>query len=236
LNYLAHILLSGSSSQRRIGGFIADFVKGLRLDGYPEEIRQGIMLHRHIDTFTDAHPLVREACALLRPYFGRYTGIFLDVFYDYFLAKNWERFCGVSLPRFAASFYVALLRSYRYLPLTVKRFAWHFILTNRLGRYAHPAGVRQALQIMSDNSSLPPMSSEAIRILHAHEAALEQNFLQLFPQLLEFAAAKTCRLRSARLSPPPTSAAYSSQLSVLNDETGSPSVPNKSPTTKSLKA
>ncbi|MDR3365649.1 MAG: ACP phosphodiesterase [Prevotellaceae bacterium] len=188
MNYLAHILLSGGSAQRRTGGFIADFVKGSRLTGYPEEIRQGIVLHRRIDAFTDAHPLVRESRALLRPYFGRYAGIFLDVFYDYFLAKNWERFCGVSLTRFAASFYVAMLRSYRWLPLPVRSFAWHFILTNRLGRYAHPAGVRRALQIMGAYTSLPQMSDEALQILHSHEKELEQNFLQFFPQLLEFAA------------------------------------------------
>jgi acyl carrier protein phosphodiesterase len=188
LNYLAHILLSGGSAPRRVGGFIADFVKGGRLHGFPEEIRQGIVLHRRIDAFTDAHPLVREARALLRPYFGRYAGIFLDIFYDHLLAKNWQRFSGVSLARFAASFYVTLLRSYRWLPLPVKSFAWHFILTNRLGRYAHPAGVRRALQIMSAYSSLPPMSNEAIQILRRHEKELEQNFLQFFPQLQKMAA------------------------------------------------
>jgi acyl carrier protein phosphodiesterase len=186
LNYLAHILLSGDSAQRRTGGFIADFVKGGRLNCFPEEIRQGITLHRHIDTFTDAHPLVREARALLRPYFGRYAGIFLDIFYDYFLAKNWKRFSDVSLARFAVSFYASMLHSYRWLPLPVKSFAWRFILTHRLGRYAHTAGVRQTLQIMSRYSSLPQMSDEAIQILRRHEKELEQNFLQFFPQLQDY--------------------------------------------------
>jgi acyl carrier protein phosphodiesterase len=186
LNYLAHILLSGGNAQRRTGGFIADFVKGSRLDYFPEEIRRGIMLHRRIDMFTDAHPLVREAQALLRPYFGRYTGIFLDVFYDYFLAKNWRQFSAVSLTRFAVSFYASLLRYYRWLPLTVQSFVWHFILTNRLGRYAHPKGIQQALWIMSRYSSLPQMSHEAVQILHKHEKELEQNFLKFFPQLQEY--------------------------------------------------
>jgi acyl carrier protein phosphodiesterase len=186
LNYLAHILLSGDSAQRRTGGFIADFVKGSRLERFPDEIRRGIVLHRRIDTFTDAHPLVREACALLRPYFGRYAGIFLDVFYDYFLAKNWKLFSGVSLTRFALSFYVALLRSYRWLPLTVKSFVWHFIFTNRLGRYAHLEGIRQALWIMGRYSSLPQVSGEAVQILRKHEEELEQNFLKFFPLLQEY--------------------------------------------------
>ncbi|MDR0711563.1 MAG: ACP phosphodiesterase [Prevotellaceae bacterium] len=183
MNYLAHILLSGDNAQRRTGGFIADLVKGSRLSYLPNEIRQGIVLHRRIDTFTDAHPLAQEARALLRPYFGRYAGVFLDVFYDYFLAKNWKTFSDVSLTRFALSFYVAMLQSYRWLPLLVKSFAWHFILTNRLGRYAHPEGIRRTLQIMASYSSLPQMSREAVEILRKHEKELEQNFMQLFPQL-----------------------------------------------------
>ncbi len=186
MNYLAHILLSGNNAQRQLGGFIADFVKGNNLLArYPDNVREGIVLHRHVDTFTDRHPLVRASRALLRPYFGRYSGIFLDVFYDYFLAKNWRRFSGVPLRRFAYRFYLGLIWHRRWLPLPVKGFLWHFIGTNRLCRYATLSGVERALWIMGNYSSLPQMSGEAIQILLRHEPELERNFLEFFPQLQE---------------------------------------------------
>ncbi|MDR2938196.1 MAG: ACP phosphodiesterase [Prevotellaceae bacterium] len=197
MNYLAHILLSGNNAQRQVGGFIADFVKGNRFEHFPEHIRQGIVLHRRVDAFTDEHPLVREARALLRPYFGRYAGIFLDIFYDYFLAKNWHRFAppssgwrkfsNTSLKYFAYRFYANLVWSRRWLPISVKGFLWHFIGTNRLCKYAAKSGVQRALWIMGTYSSLPQMSEEAIQILQKHEVELEKNFLIFFPILQEYA-------------------------------------------------
>ena len=54
MNYLAHIFLSGSSPKSRIGGFVADAVKG-RYDNYPLAMQLGIWLHRKVDEFTDNH-------------------------------------------------------------------------------------------------------------------------------------------------------------------------------------
>ena len=60
MNYLAHTFLSGDSDQVRIGNFIGDYVKGSDFNFYPEGIKKGIILHRHIDYFTDNHPVVQE--------------------------------------------------------------------------------------------------------------------------------------------------------------------------------
>jgi acyl carrier protein phosphodiesterase len=61
MNVLAHIYLSGDSEQIIIGNYIGDYVKGREYLKYPELIRKGIILHRHIDAFTDNHPVVHEA-------------------------------------------------------------------------------------------------------------------------------------------------------------------------------
>jgi acyl carrier protein phosphodiesterase len=61
MNYLAHIYLSGESDLVTIGNFMADGIKGKDYKKYPVEIQIGILLHRHIDTFTDAHKTVRKA-------------------------------------------------------------------------------------------------------------------------------------------------------------------------------
>ena len=44
-----------------IGNFIADHIKGNKYEGFSKEIQQGIFLHREIDTFTDAHAIVRKS-------------------------------------------------------------------------------------------------------------------------------------------------------------------------------
>ena len=62
MNFLAHSYLSFSEEQL-VGNMIADFVKNRDVARLPESIQKGIKLHRAIDTFTDAHPLIHEAKA-----------------------------------------------------------------------------------------------------------------------------------------------------------------------------
>ena len=42
MNFLAHLYLSGNNDDLLIGNFIADSVKGLKKNGYPDGIKAGI--------------------------------------------------------------------------------------------------------------------------------------------------------------------------------------------------
>jgi acyl carrier protein phosphodiesterase len=55
-----------------------------QFETYPQEIQNGITLHRAIDTFTDAHPILEKVQKLHSD-----TTIMLVYcrFYDHFLAK-----------------------------------------------------------------------------------------------------------------------------------------------------
>jgi acyl carrier protein phosphodiesterase len=186
LNYLAHIYLSGSDSRMKIGNFIGDFVKGSQLDAHPPRIREGIVLHRKIDSFTDSHQVVRETVVLLRPAFGRYSGIIADMYFDYFLAVNFSDYAGKRLNTFAFRFYFDLLIYYRYLPTRVKRFVFHFIGTNRLHQYSTLDGLKSSLEIMS-NHKVPAINPDkTIDFLIQNHDELEMRFHQFFPDLVQF--------------------------------------------------
>ena len=60
MNYLAHSYLSFSHEQL-VGNMIADFIKNREREFLPSEIQKGIKLHRAIDTFTDAHPVIHQS-------------------------------------------------------------------------------------------------------------------------------------------------------------------------------
>jgi acyl carrier protein phosphodiesterase len=187
LNYLAHIYLSGTDSRVQVGNFIGDFVKGSQLNAYPENIRHGIVLHRKIDSFTDSHPVVRETIALLRPTFGRYSGIIVDMYFDYFLANNFSDYVRQkSLDKFAFRFYLATLVNYRYLPERVKGFIFHFILTNRLSKYSKLAGLKDSLEIMANHKVPAIHPEETITFLIQNHDELEKLFYQFFPDLVVY--------------------------------------------------
>ena len=190
MNYLAHIFLSGDNRKIQIGNFVGDAVKGHAYKKFSPDFRKGILLHRAIDDYTDHHPLVREAIELPRGEFGRYAGVITDIFFDYFLATGFRRYTGKSLRRFAFGFYASLIVNYRYLPERFKGFLWHFILTNRLVKYASLAGIRRSLEIMVEYKNLGVDPDKAIGFLAANRVQLQGIFERFFPDVQEMSRVK----------------------------------------------
>lgn len=84
-----------------------------------------------------------------RETFGRYSAVVNDILFDYFLASRFQDYAGLPLKRFSRRFYTALAWNYRHLPERFQGFIWHFILTDRLCRYASLTGIQQSLEIMT---------------------------------------------------------------------------------------
>ena len=87
MNYLAHSFLAFSDEQI-VGQFLEDVIPNRDRYSYPIEIQEGITLHREVDTFTDAHPSISEAKKIFSPLVRLYSGAFVDVSMDYFLANS----------------------------------------------------------------------------------------------------------------------------------------------------
>lgn len=186
MNYLAHIFLSGPDPQLQLGNFIGDAVKGNAYQNYPSAIADGIRLHRAIDTFTDRHPAIREAVQSLRPSFGRYSAVLLDIYFDFLLASRFDRFSDIPLKRFTRRFYGTMIRKRRYLPDRIRRFMWHFIGTDRLGRYGTKKGIRESLEIMTGVGRIKISPVTAIEYLDKHESELWAVFEPFFGELQVF--------------------------------------------------
>jgi acyl carrier protein phosphodiesterase len=123
LNYLAHAYLSFNDPEILVGNLISDFVKGKKKFDYPPAIQQGIMLHRFIDTYTDEHPATKEAKEIFRPHYRLYSGAFVDVVFDHFLARDENEFTENALFDFSRQVY-ALLENYQ--PWFPEKFAMMF--------------------------------------------------------------------------------------------------------------
>jgi acyl carrier protein phosphodiesterase len=185
MNFLAHIYLSGDHDHIKIGNFIGDYVKGKKYLEYPVNIQKGILLHRGIDDYTDKSEIPREVATYLKPYYRRYAGILVDLFYDHFLAKNWSVFSDTNLEHFINQFYRLLQANYDILPKRVQNFLPHMIYHNRLLSYSRIEGIRHALEIMTRNTSLPDETTEALRVLENYYDIFNDNFMEFFPQLID---------------------------------------------------
>ncbi|WP_016775716.1 ACP phosphodiesterase [Anaerophaga thermohalophila] len=183
MNYLAHLYLSGDDAKLLVGNFIGDYVKGRRFTRYSGVMQTGILLHRHIDSFTDNHPVFQQSSSVFRDGYRRYAGVVCDIIYDHFLAANWRVYSEVDLHSFVVRAHRILMQHYFSLPSKVKQFLPFLIKSRRLENYQHIEGVEKTLNIMSANSSLPDKTSFALKQLQSHYDELQQQFSEFMPEI-----------------------------------------------------
>jgi len=186
LNYLAHIYLSGTRDEILVGNFIGDYVKGFELGRYTELIRKGIMLHRHIDSFTDTNIIVKRSKTRIIEKYHKYSGIIIDIFYDHFLVANWHSYSLVSLDEFVLKVHGVLNRYIDSLPEGVKLFLPSFIKNNWIQKYSTIEGIEDVLHRMSARTTLPEETEFAIRILREEYDKFDSEFSAFFPALISY--------------------------------------------------
>lgn len=190
MNFLAHIYLSGEKPLVKVGNFMADSIHGKKYLNYPDEIQKGILLHRWIDTFTDAHPTVRKSTKKLHANYSHYSGVIVDIFYDHFLAKNWKNYSKVPLDTFANDFYDLLGIHYEILPLHVKKLMPYMIADNWLLNYANKDGIARVLNGMNRRTQNISKMNLAIVELERHYDEFEAEFTSFFDELIVFSKHK----------------------------------------------
>lgn len=190
MNFLAHLYLSGNSEKIKVGNFIADFVKGKQYLNFDDDIVKGIQLHRAIDDFTDTHHIVKDASALLKPDFGRYASVIIDVFYDHFLAINWKIFTQVNLTDFAEDSYQTLEKHEDILPQRVQNFLPSMQKDNWLVRYADFEGIERSLEGLSRRSKFASNLEKAVDNLERDYEQFNESFKLFFPEIINFTKEK----------------------------------------------
>lgn len=194
MNFLAHIYLSGNDEEIIIGNFIADGIKGKRYLNYPSKIAKGILLHREIDTFTDAHPTVRLSTAKLHENHSHYSGVIVDVFYDHFLAKNWSKYHPEPLEDFVQNFYTLIENNYSKLPSRIQNMMPYMISQNWLSSYATIEGIDKILNQMSQRTRKIGHLDTAVVELQEFYSEFETEFTSFFEELQIFTKQKLLEL------------------------------------------
>lgn len=186
MNYLAHLFLSEGTPESLIGNLLGDFVKGRAINLYPEAIIKGIDLHRKVDSYTDAHAIVRSSKSLVCSHRSRFSGVLIDVFYDHFLAKNWRQYSAVPLRDFARGVYQVLQDSRDILPESLQQVMPTIIGRDLLCSYQDIEGIDIALNRMSARIKRINNLAGGVADLTANYQQLESDFRAFFPDLISY--------------------------------------------------
>jgi acyl carrier protein phosphodiesterase len=194
MNFLAHSYLSFHEPEILIGNMISDFVKGRKKFDYPEAIQKGIQLHRDIDTLTDDHAATKEAKLFLKPAVGLYSGAFIDVVYDHFLALDQQQFVQVNLHEHCSNTYEVLHENKDLLPTKFQMMLPYMTSQNWLFNYQHLKGIENSFGGVARRATYLNSSSEAFGLFKENYAELQKCYNAFFPQVKAFAFTELQRL------------------------------------------
>ncbi len=144
------------------------------------------MLHRKIDSFTDAHPIVRQSKRRLHEQYGHFDGIIIDVFYDHFLAKNWNQFATTSLTQTEQDFLKLMDANLGLLPQSVKDILPYMKQQLWLSSYATKEGIQKVLNGINKRTKGKSKMDLAIADLELHYTKLEDDFNLFFADLRQY--------------------------------------------------
>lgn len=191
MNHLAHFFLARRSAEAVVGAFLGDFVKGkIQADEFPEEMRVEIMVHRHIDAFTDSDARILRSKELFINTRRRFAGIALDVAFDHFLARNWDIYANESLRGFTQNVYADLNRNLHYFPPNFQTFLPRMIADDWLASYKDFERVKFSLQRMSLRVRGGESLAQAFDEIKANYDFFDELFKEFFPRLQDFVIEK----------------------------------------------
>jgi acyl carrier protein phosphodiesterase len=190
MNFLAHIYLSFDDDEITLGNFIADSIRGNKYKHLPDRVQKGILLHRKIDTYTDAHAIPKISSKRLHLNYSHYSRVIVDIFYDHFLAKNWNRYSEVPLDVFVERFYDLLEDNFTILPQGVQRMMPYMISDNWIYNYSKMEGIGRVLNGMNRRTKNKSKMNFAIIDLEEHYEDFEKEFTEFFEDLIIFSRHK----------------------------------------------
>lgn len=186
MHFLAHLYLSGESSSLIVGNFIGEIKTITDPSGFRPDIQEGILLQKLIDEFTNQHEAVIRSRERLNSKYSKYSDFIIDVFYDHFLALNWEAYSSVSLEEFTCSRYDILVENMDLMPYKAKGILPVMAKSNWMNKFRTIGGVHQTIKEMDMRSTKLTHTLLATEDLLANYKEFVNDFNEFFPSLIEF--------------------------------------------------
>ncbi len=184
MNYLAHLFLAQPTADSYFGNLLGDFQRGVNLNDFPAAVRRGVANHIHVDRFTDNHALVKHAKTLVSARRRRYAGIMLDILFDHFLIKHWQRYSNQSLSSFCQHAYQRLDSRVYNMPQRMQNVVNSMLEHRWLTNCTSLSGVDKALDRTADRIRFRHRFHGSIEEVYLHYAEFEKAFTVFFPQLM----------------------------------------------------
>ena len=186
MNYLAHLALSNRQMPLMLGNFVADDMPRKEEHLVPKEIWEGVLLHRHIDQYTDEHASFKAAVDRLRPLHRKYAPVVIDILNDHLLSLNWRHYFSEDESDFHDFVYNGFSNTVHKLPPLTSLHVQSLLQYKYLKAYGEIKGMRNVLARMDRRTNFPSDFKAAIDHLYVDFEFYEDRFNELFSELMNY--------------------------------------------------
>jgi acyl carrier protein phosphodiesterase len=186
MNFLGHLYFSNNNIELMYANLYGDHIKGRNLGHLPNVVQKGIELHRSIDNYIDHHPKVIELMHQLYPELPKVTGIAIDLFFDYLLAKNWDNYHSHPFEIFLHEFYSYepiywndYSNEYKEFIVKMRTFKW-------MNYYKEFEGLKKSCEGVSARLSFPNELVNAPNVFLKHEKIITSCFKEYMKEAIHF--------------------------------------------------
>lgn len=189
MNHFAHLVLSQPTVESAVGNLLGDFARGIDQQALGPGVYAGLLNHRAVDRFTDAHSGVGAMKNLFSPARRRFAGIALDIYFDHLLLLHWRRFEQRDLEGLIIEFYQRLDAGQGLMPgEDMRRITQRMIDTDWFGSYRDIDAIAESLDQVAGRIRFDNRFDNAIEDLLANQEMIEDGFFQFYPQLQQHVA------------------------------------------------
>ncbi len=183
MNFVAHCFLAQANNHSLIGNLLGDFCKGVDTKALDHDIYLGLMNHRAVDKYTDQHYQVIQAKQYFSDQRRRFSGIAIDVLFDYFLIKHWSRYCSMSFSDFKQTVYQCLTDNLSLMPEHMANVMSRVVNQDWFASYQNLEGIGLALDRIASRIRFSNHFAGSLEDIYTYHDELESSFLIFFPQL-----------------------------------------------------
>lgn len=184
MNYLAHVFLSGDDPELMIGNLLGDMLRNEEVEALAADWKRGVYLHRFIDSYTDAHPRIRQINVIFRSEQGKYAPVVTDIMLDHVLAKCWDTFHDMSYSDYCDKVYDCIDDHYGLMPIHAKKRLASMINGRWLHSYRYEEGMRYTYSRLARRARFTNRFELAFDQYTSHQEEIDQLFLKFFPEMI----------------------------------------------------
>ncbi|NND31733.1 MAG: DUF479 domain-containing protein [Saprospiraceae bacterium] len=197
MNFLAHTYLSFESPGLIVGNYLGDFIRNKDLAVLPVDIKNGVLLHRAIDSYTDRHEMVKKGTSLLHNSMGKYAPVVLDIYFDFLLSKRWSDFNDDALSDYCLLPYRVLMAHEKFMSERIANRMNRMVADRWLENYQSYEGIARVFRFLAKRVRFKSNLINAPHILKEMEAPLEEVFMVFFPDLISHCQEKIDEFNSS---------------------------------------